>query len=64
MSSESNLVCFKFVIDLKDNKDPEAWDRILDAFIEAVEKEDAVTGGGMHPLGSSKYCEDCNDSKE
>lgn len=64
MNSKDNLICFKFVIDLQDNKDPEAWDRILDAFIEAVEKENAVAGGGIHLLGTNEYCEDCNDSEE
>lgn len=56
-----NLICFSFVIDLHDNHDPQAWDRILDAFIDAVEKENACAGGGMHPTGSNKYCDNCRE---
>lgn len=60
--SSSNLVCFSFVIDLDDNSDPEAWDRILDAFIAAVEKENGHTGGGMHVTGSCEdWCIDCRE---
>lgn len=54
-----NLICFNFVIDLHDNHDPDAWDRILDAFIEAVEREGAGAGGGLHPTGTNKYCDIC-----
>lgn len=61
---EDNLVCFSFVIDFKDNTDPESWDRVLDALIDAVERENVGAGGGMHPLGSNKYCEDCRDARE
>jgi hypothetical protein len=62
-STTDNIVCFKFVIDFRGNKDPEAWDRVMDAFIDAVEKEGAGAGGGMHPLGTNKNsCEDCNDT--
>lgn len=63
-STTDNIVCFKFVIDFQDNRDPAAWDRVLDAFIDAVEKENAVTGGGLHPIGTNKYCEDCNDTED
>jgi len=56
-----NLLCFNFVIDLHDNLDPKAWDRILDAFIEAVEKENACAGGGIHPTGTNKYCQLCQE---
>ncbi|KKN00860.1 hypothetical protein LCGC14_1133580 [marine sediment metagenome] len=56
MNSENNIVCFNHVIDFKDNTDPEAWYRILEAFIKAVEKEGASAGGGMHSYGSTKYC--------
>lgn len=60
-----NLICFNFVIDLHENRDPEAWDRILDAFIAAVEKEGASAGGGLHPTGSSlKWCTGCQDFEE
>jgi len=64
MTSADNIVCFKFLVDFRSNKDPEAWDRVMDAFITAVEKENAAAGGGMHPLGSNKQCEDCNDTNE
>lgn len=59
-----NLVCFNFVIDLHDNQDHAAWDRILDAFLEAVEKENACAGGGMHPTGSNKHCDICQLATE
>ena len=54
-----NLVCFNFVIDLHNNSDPVAWNRILTAFIEAVEKENGSAGGGMHPTGSNALCDIC-----
>ena len=60
---EDNLICFNYIINLKDNKDPEAWWRILDAFINAVERENAGACGGMHPLSSNKYCEACKDAQ-
>jgi hypothetical protein len=60
-----NLICFNFVVDLHDNHDPEAWNRILDAFIEAVEKEGACAGGGIHPTGSSlDWCTGCQDFED
>lgn len=59
-----NLICFSFVIDLHENKDPEAWDRILDKFIEAVEAEGACAGGGIHVTRSNKYCDTCRDWEE
>lgn len=60
-----NLICFNFVIDLHGNRDPGAWDRILDAFIDAVEAEGASAGGGIHPTGSClKWCPDCQDFEE
>jgi len=56
-----NLICFSFVIDLHENRDPEAWDRILDAFIEAVEEEGGCAGGGIHETGSNPLCDVCRD---
>lgn len=56
MNSKNNIVCLNLVIDFKDNTDPEAWMRILVATTDAVEKEGASAGGGMHPYGSTKYC--------
>lgn len=61
---EDSQVCFSFIINFRDNKDPEAWDRVLDAFLLAVKRENAGAGGGMHPLGSNNYCEDCRDARE
>lgn len=61
---EDNYACFNFLINFKDNEDPEAWYRILEAFIMAVEKEGACTGGGMHALGSVVTCETCKDEQE
>lgn len=54
-----NLICFSFVVDLRENYAPEAWDRILDAFIKAVEKEGGGAGGGIHQTGTNKLCPDC-----
>lgn len=59
-----NLICFNFVIDLHDNHDPDAWDRILDAFIDAVEKEGACAGGGLHQTGTNKFCDMCRDEDD
>jgi len=64
MTDGDNLVCFRFVIDLRGNKDPEAWDRILDSFINAVVEEGGGSGGGMHALGSNRYCESCDDRED
>jgi hypothetical protein len=62
--SEENLICFNFVINLRDNQDPEAWDRILDTFIEAVEKEGGGAGGGVHQTGANPLCEVCREEGE
>lgn len=56
-----NLICFTFVIDLHDNRDPEAGHRIMDTFITAVEAEGACAGGGIHRTGTNKYCDICRD---
>ena len=63
MDSE-NLICFNFVIDLHGNQDPDAWDRILDAFLEAVEKEGGGAGGGIHRTGTNKFCDICQDEED
>lgn len=62
-NGSDNLACFSYVIDFHDNKDPEAWNRILDAFIDAVEKEGACTGGGMHEtsIKNADFCDNCRD---
>lgn len=39
----------------------EQMHRILDAFIDAVEKEGLYCGGGLHPIGG---CESCKDEDE
>jgi len=61
-----NLVCFNMVIDFHENQDEEAWYRVLDAFIEAVEAEGACAGGGMHVTGSLPpgCCCICDDPEE
>jgi len=58
-----NLVCFNHIIDLHDNHDEEAWLRILDKFIEAVEAEGGCAAGGMHPAGDNPLCGCCGPSK-
>lgn len=63
MSNQENLICFSFVVDLRENRDPEAWDRILDAFIDAVEKEKGGAGGGIHETGTNPMCQDCGPVK-
>lgn len=35
---------------------PEQMDRIVDVFIEAVEKEGLYCGGGFHPVGRCQAC--------
>ncbi len=39
----------------------EQMDRIADAFINAVEKEDLYCGGGFHPVG---FCQACKEEDE
>ncbi len=56
MNSENNVVCLNLVIDFKNNTNPEAWIRILSATTDAIEKEGASSGGGMHFYGTTKYC--------
>lgn len=56
MTSKEYLVHFDHIIAFDEEPPGEAWDRILDAFIEAVEKEGASTGGGMHEHGSIRAC--------
>ena len=61
-----NLVCFGMVIDFHENYDEEAWYRVLDAFIDAVEAEGACAAGGMHATGSMPpgFCQDCDAPEE
>ena len=61
--SEDNQVCINHLIDLHDNRDPEAWNRIWMAFIEAVEAEGGSAAGGMHPYGSNPMCGCCGPVK-
>lgn len=35
---------------------PEQMDRIVEAFIDAVEKEGLYCGGGFHPVGRCEMC--------
>ena len=39
----------------------EQMDRIVDAFIDAVEKEGLYCGGSFHPVGR---CDDCREEAE
>jgi len=56
---EENIICFSFVVDLHENRDPEAWNRLIDAFIDAVEKEGGSAAGGVHQTGTNPMCQDC-----
>ncbi|MBD3261011.1 MAG: hypothetical protein GF334_04915 [Candidatus Altiarchaeales archaeon] len=59
------LFCVSGIIDLRENKDPETIDKIIDALVIAVEKEGASFGGGVHPLGAGKkYCDTCKHFEE
>lgn len=61
MPKENETVCFSFVIQFRGEHDEGAWERILDAFIVAVERENAGAGGGMHLTGTNRFCTDCED---
>lgn len=54
-----NLVCMAHVINLHDNLDPAAWDRIWSAFIAGVEAEGGSAAGGMHAARSNPMCGWC-----
>lgn len=56
MENNEHLVHFDHIIVFKEDPEDEAWYRILDAFLEAVEKEGASAGGGMHEYGSVHTC--------
>lgn len=50
------LLHFDHIIVFKQKPDNEVWNRILDAFMGAVDKEGAYAGGGIHELGSVHTC--------
>lgn len=56
MENKEYLIHFDHLILFKEKPSEEAWDRILAAFIGAVEKEGAGTCGGMHEHGSVHTC--------
>ena len=39
----------------------DAVDRIMDAIIDAVEKENTGTGCGMHEYGENRMCQCCEE---
>lgn len=62
MTMEENLREFMFMIQPRDGGDfdENAIDRILDAFIEAVEAEGYSAGGGIRPpVPEDKWCPRC-----
>ena len=56
---------FDYILGSHDKKDisEEALDRILDNFIEGVEKENCGVGGGVHEAGKLDTC-DCEGDDE
>ncbi len=56
MEDKEYSIHFDHIIVFKEKPSDEAWNRILDAFIDAVEKEEAGTCGGMHEYGSIHAC--------
>jgi len=53
---EGYYIHFNQIIMFKEKPADKAWDRILDAFIGAVEKENANPSGEMHEYGSVHAC--------
>lgn len=56
MVSKEYLIHFDHVVAFENEPEEEAWDRMLDAFIEAAVAEGGSVFGGVHEFGTVHTC--------